>query len=138
VLLIRWFLTVLTWDGLLPIVVIELPAIIQAIFPNQRVPVEISAVVLPITGVFVRIVMGRRHIASNDCGVVMRRVQFGFLCLGILALCLIETVLILSRIMPKNFVFMHKEDFIMWTVLGCTYLTCMTVAMYPGRSRPSV
>jgi hypothetical protein len=57
---------------------------------------------------------------------------------AILALCLIETVLILSRIMPKGFVFMHKEDFIMWTILGSTYLTCMTIAMYPGRNKPSV
>jgi hypothetical protein len=131
-----WLFRVLTWDGLLPAFVILAPMLIEVLIPNNRGAIEIAAVVLPITGFFIRISVGKRHIASNSCGVVVRRLQFGVFCLGILTLVLIDSVLILCHVMPKAAPFATKADCIVWIVLFSTYLTSMTIAMYPGRTKP--
>ena len=63
-----WLLTVFTWDGLLPPCILLVPYLIEILFPNNRGAIEVMAVLLPITGYFVRLVVGKRQIASNLCG----------------------------------------------------------------------
>jgi hypothetical protein len=64
----------------------------------------------------------------------LRRVQFAFLCLGLLVLALIDCVLMLSHIMPNGAAWATRSDRIVWAILASFYLTSMTIAMYPGRT----
>ena len=129
-----WLLTVATWDSLLPLCVLTVPYLIGILVPNNRGAIEVAATVMPITAFFIRFVVGRRHIASNQCGVIVRRVQLCFLGLGIVVLVLIDAVLILSHVMPKGAAWNNPTDRMVWAVLGSVYLISMTVAMYPGRT----
>ena len=127
-----WLLRLVTWDGLLPACVVLLPTAIEVLLPNNRAAIEITAVVLPITGFFLRIRAGRRQIASNNCGRKFRVVQFCAFCLGILVLTLVDAVLILSHVMPQGAVCADRSDVIVWTALISVYLMAMGIAMYPG------
>ncbi len=63
--MVLWFVRVVTWDGLLPICVIGITDLLAVLAPNNRLPIEISAFVLPVTGILVRVVAGRRYITNN-------------------------------------------------------------------------
>ncbi len=132
-----WILTIISWDGLLPPCVLLVPYLIGVLFPNNRGAIEVAALVMPITGFFIRFVVGRRQIASNQCGVIVRRIQFCFLGLGIFVLVLIDAVLILSHVMPNGAACADRTDCIVWAVLASIYLTSMAIAMYPGRTKSS-
>lgn len=130
-----WLLTVVAWDGFLPALVLLLPTLIEVVIPNNRGAIEITAVLLPITAFFLRFLFGKRHIASNHCGIMVQRVQFVVFVVGIIVLALIECVVVLTHIMPKGFIWAHGSDRIVWAVLASTYLISMIIAMYPGRMK---
>jgi hypothetical protein len=130
-----WLLRVVAWDGLLPAFVALVPTMICALLPNNRGVIEIAAVVLPIAAFFIRVSVGTRHIASNTCGTIVRRLQCFVFIVGIIILALIDSVLILTHVMPKGTPFATSSDCIVWMVLVLVYLTSMTVAMYPGRTK---
>jgi hypothetical protein len=134
--LVFWLLRILTWDGLLPACVVLFPTVIAIVLPNNRGAIEITAVVLPIAGFFLRVSAGRRQIASNRCAARLRHVQLCAFVLGILVLTLIDAVLILSHVMPQGALFADKTDRVVWTILFSVYLASMTIAMYPGASGP--
>ena len=68
-----WFLTVISWDGLLPPVILIVPYLLNALFPNVRGVIEVASLLLPITAFFIRYFVGKRHIFSNHCGIWVRR-----------------------------------------------------------------
>ena len=130
-----WFLNLISWDGLLPPFMLLVPCLIEILVPDNRGVIEVAAVLMPITGFFIRFVVGRRQIAANQCGVVVRRVQVCFLGFGILVLALIDSVVILTHVMPNGAAWNNPTDRMVWAVLASIYLTSMTIAMYPGRTK---
>ena len=108
------------------------PALIGLLFPNNRGIIEITALVLPITAFFIRYRVGRRYVASNHCGKIMRRFQVVIFCLGITILCFIDTMMILTYVLPKGFLFRTLSDRMFWIIFYATYLVFMLIAMFPG------
>ena len=45
---------------------------------------------------------------------------------------MIDSILILVRVMPQRALFVTKTDIVVWTALIAIYLICMLIAMYPG------
>jgi hypothetical protein len=129
-----WFWRVLSWDALLPAVILVVPGIVQQIVPNRRGFLEIISVALPVGAFVFRFYSGKRQIALNYCSDRVRLFQFGVFFIGILPLALIDCFLILSHLMPKGALFAAGSDRIMWGILFGIYLMSMIVAMYPGRT----
>lgn len=123
-----------TWDGILPFCILLVPSIIERLIPN-RGAIEIAAVSLPIIFFFVRIAIGCRHIDSNHCSPRFQKIQVWTLVFGVFLLVLIDAFLILSHVMPKQAVNNPKDLMITATIIA-TYFLAMSVAMYPGRSKP--
>lgn len=130
-----WLRRIVTWDGLLPIVMWLAPWGIEAVLPNRRGAIEIAAVVLPIVAVFLRFHAGMRQITSNRCAKFVRGVQIAVFVIGILPLVLFDCFMMLAHLMPAGGP-MPAEDVIVWSVFLLIYLTAMTIAMYPGRLPP--
>ena len=128
-----WFFRVLGWDGLLPVCIALVPIVIGFLIPNNREAIEITGVLLPIAGFFIRLVIGTRHIRSNCCAIAVRRIQFGVFFLGIFLLVGIDALLILSQVKPKGALFANRTDGVVWAILIFIYLTSMAFAMYPER-----
>ena len=108
------------------------PIMIGFLFPNNRAPIELAAVMLPIAGFFIRIRVGARHITSNHCSITVRRIQLCAFVLGIFPLVLLECVLMLTHVMPA--LIMNWTDIAVCAILFSIYLTLMAIAMYPGRA----
>ena len=98
----KWALKVITWDAVLPALVVFFPLCVGFLFPNRRGIVEIIAVVLPIVAFLLRFRAGKRHIDSNQCSGLTKSVQLCVFCLGILPLALVDSVVILTEIMPRG------------------------------------
>lgn len=130
-----WLRRIVTWDGLLPILMWLAPWAIETVLPNRRGAIEIAAVVLPIVALFLRFHSGIRQIASNRCAKLFRGVQFAVFVIGILPLVLFDCFMMLAHLMPAGGP-MAAEDVFVCTVLLLIYLTAMTIAMYPGRLPP--
>ncbi len=133
-----WLFKLIPWDSLLPAFVILVPAIVKVLIPNRGNTIEFVAVTLPIAAFFFRFVIATRHINSNECSHLVRRIQIAFLCVAILVLLLIDSLFILAQEMPPGALFATTTDVIVWTALIAIYLTCMGVAMYPGRSECAI
>jgi hypothetical protein len=127
-----WLLRVTAWDGMLPAFVVVVPSIVELLLPNHRGAIEFTAVTLPIVAFFTRLVVGQRHIDSNNCSAAFRLIQFWVFFLGVFPLVLIDGALVLSHVMPKG-VF-TREDSLFFAVLYSVYLVAMIIAMYPGRA----
>ncbi|MBX3452110.1 MAG: hypothetical protein KF777_21320 [Planctomycetaceae bacterium] len=128
-----WFLRVLTWDGILAASILLLPGIVEFLFPRQRGAMELAAVMWPIVALFVRFFVARRHIDSNACSRLMRRLQLAAVCVAIFVLLLIDSLVILAHEMPRGAMVATPTDIIVWAVLVVIYLAGMTFAMYPGK-----
>lgn len=122
----------IVWDGMLPATLWITPIAVQSIVPNQRGPVEVIAVVLPILAFFARAWSGRRSIRLNNCGARMKSIQRLALGTGLLLLVPMDAIIILSHIMPPNAAFATSEDIVVWAVLFLAYVIAMSIAMYPG------
>ncbi|MHB1037359.1 MAG: hypothetical protein ACYC35_13730 [Pirellulales bacterium] len=127
--LLSWLLTVLAWDGLLPLFVFSVPFVVEILVPNRRGAVELVAVAVPIVAFVVRYAVGRRHIATHNFSPAVRRVQFCVFVFGICSLVMIDSVLMLTHVMPKGAL---KGSGVVWAVLFSVYLTSMLIAMFPG------
>lgn len=130
----QWFLKLVAWDGVLPVIVLLAPTVVELQFPNRRDAMEFMALVLPITVFFVRFFVAKRHIESNQCTRLVRCFQIIALCLAILVLLLIDSFIILAHEMPKGALYATTTDRFVWGVLCFVYLTSMAFAMYPGRT----
>jgi len=131
-----WLLTIISWDGLLPPFVFLSPYLIGLLLPNNRAAIEIAALVLPISAFLFRFVVGKRRIASNQCGAVVRGVQYCFLGLGIFVLVFVDALLVLAHLVPKGAVnWTDWPHCILWAVVASIYLTSMVFAAYPGRTK---
>lgn len=127
-----WIFGVMAWDGILPVCVVAAPLFAMRVFQNHPSAIELTAIVLPITALLIRFVVGSSAIRVNHCSVPVRRAHYGALPLAILKLLSVDSVLILAQNMPKGILLAAKEDQIVWGVMAFLYLTCMLIAMHPG------
>ena len=125
-----WIFRIITWDALLPALVILSPNVIKRCFPGNRGILEITAITLPVGLFLVRAAIGKRQIELNRCSARFRSWQFVAFFVGILPLVMIDCLMILSHLMPNGIVFLPPLG---WVVVLGIYLTAMTIAMYPGR-----
>jgi hypothetical protein len=129
----EWALRVLAWDAVLPICVALLPMGVELLFPDHRGAIELTAVALPVTAFPLRAWAGIHHIKSNYCSYKVKIFQLGVFFLGVLPLALLDSVLIMSHLLPGG-AWGNKE---IWTILRfgiMFYFIFMVVAMYPGRT----
>ena len=97
-----WLLTIISCDGLLPPCVLLVPYLIEILVPNNPGAIEVAAVLLPIMGFLVRLVIGIRRIKTNQCSESIRAIQLCFLILGICVLVFIDSFLIISHLIPNS------------------------------------
>ena len=116
----------------LPIFIFLLPTVVKVLFPNRRDAIEITGVTLPIIAFFVRFFVAKRHINSNQCSRLVRRIQFVALCVAILILVLIDSMMILAQELPNGALFATDLDVIVFALLIAMYLSCMAFALFPG------
>lgn len=133
-MLATWLLRVFTWDGILPFCILAIPYVIHWALPNKRGLIEITAVALPIVAFFTRVIVGNRHIASNNCSHSFRKFQFGVFFLTIIVFIMVDCVMILSHLMPNAP--LNDTDYLIFAILIGLYLLAMAVAMYPGPPKP--
>jgi hypothetical protein len=119
-----WLFRVMTWDMILPIITLLTPVLVQRLFPKNGTVLAIATMLVPIAAFFVRFSVGRRHIAANNVSSKLRSMQFIVLCIGILALTIADSFVILSYV---------KHDQMTFLTLMATYFGAMIFAMYPGR-----
>ena len=131
-----WLLKILFWDGALPLVTATAPMAVQAL-TEDRAAVEFASVLLPVIAFLVRLEVGRRTIGSNNCGSVTRFFQYLLFFVGLVALILVDTFLMLTYIMPAGALFATMVDVTVFSGLVSTYLVGMILAMYPGRAAPA-
>lgn len=129
--LIAWLLAVALWDGLLPVGIVLLPALVHLAIPNHREPIEIIAIVVPMVAFFVRIVVGSQRIRSNHCARWFQVLQFALFFLAALILVLLDAVVILSHVMPAGA--FAPSDYTIFAIMFAIYYFLMLLAMYPGR-----
>ncbi len=125
----KWLITLLGYDGLLPLVVILVPALIATCLGKGAV-VEITAVLLPVVAYLWRLKRGVRHISTNSCHAAFRVVQYATLCLALMFLALVESVMMLSWTLPAQA--FKQNDYIILAVLYAIYFALMALAMFPG------
>ena len=131
-MLAGWLTRLTAYDGVLPLAIWLTPRFVALAFPNQRGLIEIIAIVLPVFGCLVRFYVGRRIIACNLCSKRVRWIQVVALSLGVVLLALVDCVIVLMYIMPRDaFV---QNDWGILLVLWCFYFVLMAAAIYPGRS----
>lgn len=130
-----WLIRLVTWDGVLPFLILIVPSCIEQVFPN-RGAIEIAAVVVPISFFFWRIATGCRHIDANNCSPALRRRQVCALILAVFILVFFDALMILSHIMPKGAFAVNREDLIIIAALASIYVVPISLATYPGRSKP--
>ena len=132
----QWIIRLIAWDGLLPALVWLSPYAIRAIIPNHDKAIEAAAILIPIAALFLRFYMGSKYIFSNHCSRSFRKLQVVLFCLGIFLLLLIDSLMILSTILPKmpQGHPVHFREMILIAGAFSVYLLLMFIAMYPGRA----
>jgi hypothetical protein len=129
-----WLLRLLTWDGLLPAIVILTPEIAKQIMPHRPQAIEFISCIAPIAAFILRLFVAGRHLYSNDCTDQMRDRQFAFLCYAVMALLVIDIYVLLARDLPAGAMFANTFNLILWTGVFTIYFVCIAVATYPGRT----
>ena len=110
---------------------ILVPTVVNFLIPGIRGALEIAALVTPAIMCVLRLIIGRRHIASNHSSAVVQGIQRCVLYFGILVLGFLDGVVILSHVRPPGSI--KSGDYFVFAILIFIYLAAMTVAMYPGR-----
>jgi hypothetical protein len=128
-----WALRVLAWDAVLPLCVALLPMGVELLFPNHRPAIELTAVILPIAAFPLRAWAGIHHIMHGNSSYRLRILQLCAFCLGILPLALLDSVLILSHLMPVR-AFDNGGGRMVLILSAIIYVFLMALSMHPGRA----
>jgi hypothetical protein len=120
-----WLLSVLCWDGLLPIAVLTIPNLVAFLFPGWQFGIVMLGVFGPVIALCVRFVVGWKRMRSGQ-SYVWQLVVFT---LAISALFLFEAFLLNDQIGggPKI------ADPTVLLVMFLSYLTMMALALFPFR-----
>ena len=121
----------LSWDGLLPIALFLIAAALRSVLANHPPLFEFSLIGLAVTVFFVRLRIGVSQIRSNNCGPILRNLQFIVFMICMFLWALLEFILML---VPRNLLFANESDLHVWLFLFLVYLAGMTFVWYPGRT----
>src|SRR6478752_8449135 len=89
----KWLVRVITWDSIMPLVLIGVPHAVHWMFPQAVKAIELMGILLPIVAFFMRLFIGFRHINANQCPPRFRDFQRVILFLGISSLVLVDAFL---------------------------------------------
>jgi len=134
----NWLARLLAWDGVLPLIVWAVPAILNFALPqNDKLAVTVS-IVLPIGALLVRFYVGYHMIEANHCSPGFRHVQQACLWIGLFILMCLDSLLItllsLNLQGPGNAHGDILAVIVIFVILYVPYLGFLTIAMYPGPS----
>jgi hypothetical protein len=116
----RWLLSVIGWDGCLPVLVATAPAVLPVVLPNRALAAVVAALGVPIVAALVRARHGHRQLDELPCGATMnRQVLFGF---AIVALLFCEIMVGILRFAP----FAPRS---MWFTVGGVYLAYLALVV---------
>jgi len=121
--ILHWALSLVTWDGLLVVVMIVAPGVLRWLWPQDRQAQELGGTLLVMLALGVRVFIGRRHIARNHCGPVLRKLQTAVLFMMALFLLMIDCILIDFGGLPQREILF----------IVSTYVGGMAFVLYPGR-----
>jgi len=130
-----WLCRLIAWDGILPAFVLLTPIIgLMLLGPlNADIVIVVASVFVPNVVLIMRMKLGVRHIQSNNCSALLKTVQCIFLLVAIFILFCCDVLLVIIHLMPAGQAFEKNQ----WSIFGlgyCVYLTLMSIAMYPGRT----
>lgn len=125
----RWLLTLVCWDGLLPLLVLASPYLLDALTPNRDAR-EFFEVIVPTAACIVRLLVGIRHIRVNRTGSIVRASQYAVFVFAVLILCSIDAVVILEKGFPPP---QDAIELLAVMAVASIYLALMAFALYPGR-----
>ena len=126
-----WLKELLCWDGLLPCVIWGVPWVLSTLFPNQRGPIEVCAIILPIVGVFVRLIRGMVLIGQTSKTWYRWLSRFVCFLLGITVLCVLDAFVILLNIMPPMPPPKDAWDFAAMALPFAIYFVLVGYALFP-------
>ncbi|HET6425152.1 MAG TPA: hypothetical protein VFG20_15805 [Planctomycetaceae bacterium] len=129
-----WLARLLAWDGVLPLFVWTIPAVLDRVVPHERAMVMLSAILLPVAAVVIRFYVGKAMIDTNRCTPRFRIVQLTCLCIGLLVLMCLDSLLItlFSLDLPGDPLDELVAALGVFAILYTPYLAFLAVAMYPG------
>lgn len=124
-----WAITVACWDGVLPIVAVSLPSILNFLFPqNGMLKVWVIAIV-PTAAFFVRAVIGSVRV---DHGNYFRWQVYTFF-LAIIYLVFLEAFFIAIECIPIP---MNAADWVAFAGIYLIYFAMISIALFPLRRDP--
>ncbi|MFO0788757.1 MAG: hypothetical protein U0805_04815 [Pirellulales bacterium] len=123
-----WAWSVLCWDGVLPIVVIGIPIVVQWMAPNGQILLAPMFGLLPVVALCVRFVFGWNRMRRGEAYVW----QMVFFTVAISALFLFEMFILNDQIAkgPKI------ADPQVLATMFAVYLSMMAIALFPLRKLP--
>ena len=128
-----WLVSVLCWDGILPICILATPQLAISLGAGRPVT-EFLSISMPIVAFFVRIEVGRRRIVANQGGSILRCFQFVVFFLAAVHLVCIDTLMLVSMEMNNGRLWANQADLLVWCILLLIYFLAMLFALYPGRT----
>ena len=130
----KWLLTLFGYDGILPALVIFLPACLFWIgLPLGFI--EATAILLPVIAFLFRMLRGLQTVDTNQCPSWFRSIQKIALFLGLFPLAVVDAFAILTWRMPKGA--LGANDYIVAVAIYACYLLLMAVVTYPGKQAPT-
>ena len=129
----NWLARLLAWDGVLPLVVWAIPAILNAALPQNDKLAVLVAVLLPSVALLVRFYVGYGMIEANRCSPKFRRVQQTCLWIGLVILMLLDSLLItLLSLNLQGPGIPLGAIVVIFLIFYLPYLAFLAIAMYPG------
>jgi hypothetical protein len=129
-----WFVRLMTWDGVLPLVLGLVPLAVGVAIPNCRGAMETTAVALPVAAFLMRSWAGLWFIRTNNCCAKTREFQGVAFAIALFLLLFFDAISILAHVMPSGAVFATWLGFFVFMALfQAMYLGLMAIALYPGR-----
>ena len=129
----RWLLSILSWDGALPVLAVLLPWIAGQIFPKRMdAAIGFLAVVFPIFALFARIIMADIQIKQHNVSDRMKSVQFTVAFISVVFLMLVECLIIGLQGLNIGW----QDTFVFLLCVGVIYLPFAAFSMYPGKQQP--
>ncbi len=119
---VYWLTSLVAWDGALPALMVVTPIVLQWLWPLNAVARDFGVTIVVITALFVRLIVGWRHVGRNHCGSLTRFAQKTLLCILVICLILIDVLLM---ILPN-------PAGVLCVVFGI-YAPLMLFVLYPGQ-----
>ncbi len=130
----KWFFSIFSWDGLLPVFVLSLPYLI-AFIPNKNPNTDILLLVSSVIVIFlIRFSIGRKKINENSCGKIVQKIQHILFSIGVFYMLLVDSFVCTIALFAMGAGGFKAKEIVIITLYILPYLFLMTIAMYPGKT----